>query len=98
MEEATKSADVIREEINAFKNKFAVVSGQDMCSLCGQQLMSRAFFLFPCTHRFHMDCLQAQVTPMLSTTQLSRLRELQVTQIIIQNSDFSIILLFFSAS
>ncbi|XP_065343009.1 vacuolar protein sorting-associated protein 18 homolog [Cloeon dipterum] len=78
MEEATKSAEVIREEINAFKNKSAFVSGYDTCHLCDQQLMSRAFFLFPCSHRFHMDCLQTQVIPMLSSKQLARLKELQL--------------------
>ena len=42
--------------------RFACVKAQDKCSCCGYPLMTRAFYVFPCQHRFHSDCLIAEVT------------------------------------
>ncbi|KAF4519225.1 hypothetical protein B566_EDAN015331 [Ephemera danica] len=88
MEEATKSAEIIREEIQTFRNRYAFVSSHDNCNLCKKQLLARAFFLFPCSHRFHMDCLQTQVTPLLSTSQLSRVKDLQVHSALLEARNF----------
>ncbi|XP_049801385.1 vacuolar protein sorting-associated protein 18 homolog isoform X1 [Schistocerca nitens] len=77
MEEATKSAEVIREEIQAFRNRYARVQVQDVCCECELQLLMRPFYLFPCGHRFHGDCLLAEVTPVLPAGKRNKLHELQ---------------------
>jgi len=77
MDEATGSAREIRAEINSFRNRFAVVRSQDKCSACGYPLMMRAFYLFPCGHKFHADCLVAEVLPHLPLSVSSRASELQ---------------------
>ncbi|CAH1786190.1 unnamed protein product [Owenia fusiformis] len=77
MEEATESAKDIRGEIQAFRNKYAFVKGQDKCSSCNFPLMTRNFYLFPCMHRFHTDCLVAEVTPYLTSAKRSQVIELQ---------------------
>lgn len=40
------------------------MKAEDKCSVCTYPLMSRAFYLFPCGHKFHMDCLIAEVSPL----------------------------------
>jgi len=77
MDEATESAREIRAEINSFRNRYAVVRSQDKCSACGYPLMMRAFYLFPCGHKFHSDCLVAEVLPHLPDTVRARATDLQ---------------------
>ncbi|XP_067129232.1 vacuolar protein sorting-associated protein 18 homolog [Centruroides vittatus] len=57
MEEAAQSAKEIREEIQVLRNKYAMVSAQDKCCICNYPIMTQAFYLFPCQHMFHLDCL-----------------------------------------
>ncbi|XP_046364864.1 vacuolar protein sorting-associated protein 18 homolog isoform X1 [Haliotis rufescens] len=77
MEEATQSAEEIRKEIQSFRNKYAFVKAEDKCSSCSYPLMVRAFYLFPCQHKFHMDCLIADVLPSLSGSKKSKVDQLQ---------------------
>ncbi|XP_055900557.1 vacuolar protein sorting-associated protein 18 homolog isoform X1 [Biomphalaria glabrata] len=77
MDEATQSAEEIRKEIQSFRNKYAFVKAEDKCSACGYPLMSRAFYLFPCGHKFHMDCLISEVLPSLQSSKKSQVEALQ---------------------
>ncbi|GAA6060223.1 hypothetical protein JCM10212_002302 [Sporobolomyces blumeae] len=77
MNEATRSAESIRADINELQNRFVVVDAADKCGNCGQQLLTRQFYVFPCQHAFHADCLIKEVTKSLSPTQLRRMLDLQ---------------------
>lgn len=77
MDEATGSAEEIRKEIQGFRNKYAQVKAQDKCSKCGFPLMTRAFYLFPCQHKFHSDCLIEEILPNLTGKIGARVKELQ---------------------
>ncbi|ESO97284.1 hypothetical protein LOTGIDRAFT_214111 [Lottia gigantea] len=77
MEEATQSAEEIRKEIQSFRNKYAFVKAEDKCSACNYPLMVRAFYLFPCQHKFHMDCLIAEVLPSLPSSKKGQVDALQ---------------------
>ena len=41
--------------------RYEVVTGNMSCSFCGYPLMSRSFYVFPCSHAFHKDCLIREV-------------------------------------
>jgi len=56
MVEATESAELIRSDIKQLRNKYGYISGQK-CELCGFPALTRAFYLFPCQHVFHANCL-----------------------------------------
>ncbi|XP_071444491.1 vacuolar protein sorting-associated protein 18 homolog [Hetaerina americana] len=77
MEEATKSAEIIRQDIQSFRNRHTVVKAHDLCCVCDCRLLARAFYVFPCGHRFHSDCLLHQVHPLLPTGKRNRLHDLQ---------------------
>ncbi|XP_041365438.1 vacuolar protein sorting-associated protein 18 homolog isoform X2 [Gigantopelta aegis] len=77
MEEATQSAEEIRKEIQSFRTKYAFVKGEDRCSSCNYPLMVRTFYLFPCQHKFHMDCLISEVLPSLSGSKKAKVDSLQ---------------------
>ncbi|XP_076171976.1 vacuolar protein sorting-associated protein 18 dor [Ptiloglossa arizonensis] len=77
MEEAIKAAELIRNDIQEFRTRCTFVHAKDTCNICDVQLLLRPFYVFPCGHRFHSDCLVAALTPMLSMDQRTKLADLQ---------------------
>jgi len=63
--------------IKLFFSRCTFVHAKDMCNTCDVQLLSRPFYVFPCGHKFHSDCLVAALTPMLSMNQRTKLVDLQ---------------------
>jgi vacuolar protein sorting-associated protein 18 len=61
MDEATKSADNIRRDIKDLRNRNRFVPAPKRCDLCATPALTRAFYLFPCDHAFHVDCLATDV-------------------------------------
>ncbi|GAA5932223.1 hypothetical protein JCM3775_001164 [Rhodotorula graminis] len=77
MNEATRSAEAIKADIADLDNRFVVVDAGEKCGSCRQQLLTRQFYVFPCQHCFHADCLIQEVTKTLSPSQLRRMLDLQ---------------------
>ena len=77
MEEASKSAQSIREDIDKLGSRFVTVDPQDKCNLCMEKLLDRQFYVFPCRHTFHADCLIAETTAHLPRRTLRRILYLQ---------------------
>ena len=77
MDDATRSAEAIRGDIAELKNRFVVVDAGEKCAACGLPLLTRQFYVFPCQHTFHADCLIQEVTQNLSPVQLRRMIDLQ---------------------
>ena len=61
MDEATKSADLIRQDIKDLRNKYGIVEVTKTCDICKYNLLTREFYIFPCQHMFHADCLVSEV-------------------------------------
>ncbi|KAH7885903.1 Pep3/Vps18/deep orange family-domain-containing protein [Phlebopus sp. FC_14] len=57
MDEATRTAESIKQDIVQLKNRFVTIDAGERCSVCAQLLLSRQFYVFPCQHTFHADCL-----------------------------------------
>jgi len=57
MDEATKSAENIRFDIRELKNKHTIIPVNELCRICSKTLLTRQFYIFPCQHLFHADCL-----------------------------------------
>ncbi|KAG0207106.1 hypothetical protein BGX28_001582 [Mortierella sp. GBA30] len=77
MDEATKSAENIRIDVRELRSRFAIVASTERCTACDYPLLTRQFYIFPCQHTFHADCLIKNLTPFFSAYQLKRLHELQ---------------------
>lgn len=65
MDEATKSAESIKKDIADLKNRFVTVDANERCSSCSYPLFTRQFYVFPCQHTFHADCLIGMVRSLL---------------------------------
>lgn len=57
MDEATRTAESIKQDIAALKNRFVTIDTGEQCSSCSHLLLTRQFYVFPCRHTFHADCL-----------------------------------------
>lgn len=68
MAEATRSAESIKRDIEALSTRFVAVEMSDKCWRCGQGITSRQFYVFPCQHAFHADCLISMVSSSLPPT------------------------------
>jgi hypothetical protein len=77
MQQATDSAETIKREIQDLSTRLVVLDAAEKCIVCAEPLLSRQFYVFPCQHAFHADCLVTQVTAFLSSTQLRKVLDLQ---------------------
>ena len=57
MDEATRNTDAIKKDIAGLQKRFITIDAGEKCSVCSQPLLTRQFYVFPCQHTFHADCL-----------------------------------------
>ncbi|KAI0480651.1 Pep3/Vps18/deep orange family-domain-containing protein [Xylariaceae sp. FL0804] len=78
MDESSQTAAHIRADVAALGHRYAVVEPGERCHACGLPLLSRQFFVFPCQHAFHSDCLGRRVLEQAGVARGRRIRECQV--------------------
>ncbi|KAL4928689.1 vacuolar protein sorting protein DigA [Aspergillus undulatus] len=61
MDNSAQTARQIRSEIANLDTRYAIVEPGEKCWLCSLPVLSRQFFVFPCQHAFHSDCLGREV-------------------------------------
>lgn len=57
MDETTRNAEAIKEDISSLQKRFITIDVKEKCVVCEHALLSRQFYVFPCHHTFHADCL-----------------------------------------
>ena len=53
------------------------MSSNQTCELCGGTVLTQQFYIFPCSHAFHNDCLFKHVLPHLNPGQRRAVNDLQ---------------------
>ncbi|KAK5278195.1 tethering complex subunit, partial [Cryomyces antarcticus] len=61
MDESARTATHVKSDIKALDQRYAIVEPGERCYICRLPLLSRQFFVFPCQHAFHSDCLGRRV-------------------------------------
>lgn len=77
MDESSQTASKIRLDIAALDRRYAIVEPGEKCYTCGLPLLSRQFFVFPCQHAFHSDCLGKKVLEDATASKSRMIKELQ---------------------
>lgn len=67
MDDAIASSESIKRDIGNLAKRFVTVERSDKCWKCGLELVSRQFYVFPCQHQFHGDCLISMVSILFFT-------------------------------
>ncbi|KAJ2802253.1 tethering complex subunit [Coemansia guatemalensis] len=81
MDEATRTAEAMQRDMSSLKNRFAILSTEETCQVCGKPLWLRQFYVFPCQHSFHGDCLTRRVVGSCNRVQRRRIQELQTQMV-----------------
>ncbi|KAH8174640.1 pep3/Vps18/deep orange family protein [Sarocladium implicatum] len=61
MDSFSRASAITRQQIASLKHRYIVVEPGERCHLCEMPLLARSFFVFPCQHSFHSDCLHERV-------------------------------------
>ncbi|KAF2714853.1 hypothetical protein K504DRAFT_457050 [Pleomassaria siparia CBS 279.74] len=78
MDESEETAAHIKTDIKALDQRYAIVEPGERCYVCGLPLLARQFFVFPCQHAFHSDCLAKKVVELAGIAKGKRIAELQM--------------------
>ncbi|KAK6219020.1 hypothetical protein LQW54_002522 [Pestalotiopsis sp. IQ-011] len=78
MDESSQTATNIKIDIAALDHRYAIVEPGEKCYVCTLPLLSRQFFVFPCQHAFHSDCLGKEVLKQAGVAKSKRIKECQV--------------------
>lgn len=77
MDESSQTAANIKLDVASLDRRYAIVEPGEKCYTCGLPLLSRQFFVFPCQHAFHSDCLGREVVRQAGVGRSRRIRECQ---------------------
>jgi len=77
MDDSADTAQHIKDDIKALDQRYAIVEPGERCWVCRMPLLMRQFFVFPCQHSFHADCLSKAVMSMAGIGKSKRIKELQ---------------------
>lgn len=77
MDVSQHTAEQIKAEIAALDNRYAIVEPGERCWICTLPVLSRQFFVFPCQHAFHSDCLGKRVLESSGVAKKKRIKDLQ---------------------
>jgi hypothetical protein len=78
MDDSEETAQHIKSDIKALDQRYAIVEPGERCYVCGLPLLARQFFVFPCQHAFHSDCLAKRVVELAGIARGKRIAELQL--------------------
>ncbi|KAF2093954.1 hypothetical protein NA57DRAFT_47713 [Rhizodiscina lignyota] len=78
MDDSARTAAHIKADIRALDSRYAIVEPGEKCFICRLPLLVRQFFVFPCQHAFHGDCLGKQVMEQSGIARSRKIKELQV--------------------
>ncbi|EXJ83905.1 hypothetical protein A1O1_07534 [Capronia coronata CBS 617.96] len=77
MDLSQHTAEQIKAEIAALDHRYAIVEAGERCWICTLPVLSRQFFVFPCQHAFHSDCLGKRVLETSGISKRKRIKDLQ---------------------
>ncbi|KAF2756207.1 hypothetical protein EJ05DRAFT_493913 [Pseudovirgaria hyperparasitica] len=78
MDASEETARHIKSDIKALDQRYAIVEPGERCYVCRLPLLARQFFVFPCQHAFHSDCLGKKVVELVGTARGRKIRDVEM--------------------
>lgn len=63
--ESKKSSDEVKKELRGIKERFIEIGGMQPCEICSKAVMRTTFYVYPCTHAYHRECILEFIMPEL---------------------------------
>jgi hypothetical protein len=57
LDEAAETAASVRVDVEKLQNRFVTIDASERCAVCSRGVFTKQFFVFPCMHVMHADCL-----------------------------------------
>lgn len=77
MEESVDMAKNIKNEIQRFEKRYALIEPGEKCFLCDLPVATKKFYVFPCLHTFHCDCLLENVLKSSDYKTINKIRDIR---------------------
>jgi hypothetical protein len=61
LSEHSKSAEELRKKQRKQRHKHITINPQQECDICQTSIFKREFYVFPCLHAFHRECIYRQL-------------------------------------
>ena len=61
MEGYSNNAEQLKNDLRTLKNKFIVIESSQKCDECYRSIYLEEFYIFPCLHGFHKECLLKRI-------------------------------------
>ncbi|SCU93961.1 LADA_0G05776g1_1 [Lachancea dasiensis] len=61
IQDSIKIKKEIAEDIESLKARYQTLEPGSSCAACGELLQTRKYYVFPCGHAFHTDCLMREI-------------------------------------
>ena len=89
LSDSKKSREIVREDIHVAKNSYIELEVLQLCEICGKFVILKSFYIYPCVHAYHKDCLVEALLPILELRDCVRAKEIKhiVDQIEVINNN-----------
>ena len=77
MDDSARTSENIKRDIKALESRYAIVEPGERCMICRLPLLVRGFYVFPCQHGFHADCLGDRVMETAGLGKRKRVKEVR---------------------
>ena len=61
LEEHSKNAEILRKQQRKQRHKHITINPSQMCDICFTSIFKKEFYVFPCLHAFHRECVYKQI-------------------------------------
>ena len=65
LKESKASAEQVKSELKFVKERFIEIEGIQPCEVCNKAVMKKCFYVYPCSHAYHRECLLDMMLPLL---------------------------------
>jgi hypothetical protein len=76
MDDSANTAQHVKADIAELGQRYAIVEPGERCYVCALPLLAKQFFVFPCQHAFHSECLARRVVAQGGVARGKRVAEL----------------------
>ena len=80
LNESKTSTEQVKRELKTIKERYIEIEGMQSCEICNKAVMKAAFYVYPCSHAYHRECLLEIVMPLYKKKDSIRYQKILAVQ------------------